>query len=590
MSALETNHVGTAALGCPAEQSSAVASNAPGVTISIIVPARNEEASLGACLESLTAQSGVDYELLVVDDHSTDRTREIAASFPGVKILDAGPLPAGWTGKNNAVWTGARAARGQWLLFTDADTVHLPGSLARALKEAQDNHADLLSYSPEQIAVTFWEMATLPVVFAELARQYPPSKVSDPNSPAAAANGQYILISREAYDAIGGHAAVAHDILEDVALARAVKASGRKIRFRYAADAVRTRMYRNYAQLRDGWTKNLTLLFPDASGQAAKTLLLWGFPLANLLLPFVVPTVVHHVWWFVPGAFVFSLNTARARRANFDLAMEFLAALFGMPMFAYLLLRSKRAHDTGDVPWKGRTYTGQDPKMPASPSSTMTKLSAIVVVAATLVAVAITHSHAAPKPHPAPTQVSSPLLDTLIQPGVALGPLKLGDTEDRALELFPKKYEDTQWDDPCGTTYNWVDTQNKVRGGIVSIRVKKGKVFQIESSTTRFTTAEGITALDLPEKVHQAYKDLRAYTLLTPPNPALGSRPLVFWIDKKKGIAFVLAYYPDQHQRYIYKIVVFNKQFCPEQETTGSPKWQEIKPYTVEPPVALSPE
>jgi len=323
--------------------------------VSVIVPARNEEASLGACLESLVAQSAVAFEIIVINDHSTDRTREIAASFSGVRLIEAGPLPDGWTGKNNAVTTAARQARGEWLLFTDADTVHLPGSLARALTEAQENNADLLSYSPEQIAVTFWEMATLPVVFAELARQYPPSKVSDPNSPAAAANGQYILITRSAYDAVGGHAAIAGEILEDVALARAVKASGRKIRFRYAADAVRTRMYRNYAQLRDGWTKNLALLFPNPGRLAAETLLLWGLTWGALSLALV--TRVKHWSWdaaFV-GAFVFL--AARLRRANFKSDMTLLGTVFGMPMFAYLLLRSKSAHAKGSVPWKGRTYS-----------------------------------------------------------------------------------------------------------------------------------------------------------------------------------------------------------------------------------------
>jgi glycosyltransferase involved in cell wall biosynthesis len=325
--------------------------------VSVIIPARNEEACLGGCLESLVAQTGVPFEIIVVDDHSTDRTREIAASFPNVRVIEAGPLPSGWTGKNNAVTTGARQASGQWLLFTDADTVHLPGSIARALAEAGENAAELLSYSPEQIAVSFWEMATLPVVFAELARQYPPSKVSDPLSAIAAANGQFILIRRDTYETVGGHASIAGNILEDVALARAVKSSGRKIRFRYAADAVCTRMYRNYAQLRDGWTKNLALVFPKPGWLAAQTFLWWAFPFANLLLPLFVPSIVHRAWWFMPGALVFARNTGRMRRANFDLAMEFLGALFGMPMFAYLLLRSKRAHAKGKVTWKGRTYS-----------------------------------------------------------------------------------------------------------------------------------------------------------------------------------------------------------------------------------------
>jgi len=186
--------------------------------VSIIIPARNEEANLGSCLESLVGQPGVSFEIIVVDDHSTDRTREIASSLPGVRVIDAGPLPVGWTGKNNAVAAGARVSRGEWLLFTDADTLHLPGSLVRALSEAQESGTEMLSYSPEQIAITFWEKAVLPVVFAELARQYPPAEVSDPNSTAVAANGQYILVKRSAYDAVGGHAAVASSILEDVAL------------------------------------------------------------------------------------------------------------------------------------------------------------------------------------------------------------------------------------------------------------------------------------------------------------------------------------------------------------------------------------
>src|SRR3981081_2400328 len=205
-------------------------------TVSIIVPARNEEACLRACLESLVAQSGVAFEVIVVDDHSTDRTREIALSFPGVRVIDAAPLLQGWTGKNNAVTCGARVANGEWLLFTDADTVHLPGSLARSLDEAKRHVAALLSYSPEQIVTSVWEKAVMPVIFADLASRYSPSLVSDPNSAVAAANGQYILITRESYDAVGGHAAIAASLLEDVALSRAVKGSGRRILFRVGGD------------------------------------------------------------------------------------------------------------------------------------------------------------------------------------------------------------------------------------------------------------------------------------------------------------------------------------------------------------------
>src|SRR5271154_2717359 len=240
--------------------------------VSVVVPARNEEVSLGACLESLVAQTGGSFELLVVDDGSTDRTSQIARSFSGVRVVDPGPLLSGWSGKNNALVAGAKEARGRWLLFTDADTVHRPGSLARSVAEAQRQQAALLSYSPEQEVHGVWEKAIMPVIFAELASTFRPSEVSDPASTAAAANGQYILVSREAYDAVGGHAAIATSLLEDVALARAVKASGRRIFFRYGGDAVRTRMYRSFSQLREGWTKNLVLLFPSPVRLAAMRL------------------------------------------------------------------------------------------------------------------------------------------------------------------------------------------------------------------------------------------------------------------------------------------------------------------------------
>ena len=334
--------------------------------VSVIIPARNEELSLGSCLESLLAQTGVPFEIIVVDDHSTDCTREIAASFSyrEVRLVEAAPLPANWTGKNNALITGAKQARGEWLLFTDADTIHLPGSLNRALEEAKRRHAAMLSYSPQQIVEGFWEKAVMPVIFAELATTYRPSQVSNPKSPAAAANGQYILIAREAYDAVGGHSAIADRILEDVALARAVKRSGRKIVFRYAADAVRTRMYRNFAQLREGWTKNLALLFPAPRRLALLRML--EFMLIVAAIATGIASIVRAHWQpaFISGsigAILCILFLARIRRAHFSWEANVLA-LFGLPLFSYLLLRSNGCHQRGSVDWKGRIYSSQEPR------------------------------------------------------------------------------------------------------------------------------------------------------------------------------------------------------------------------------------
>jgi glycosyltransferase involved in cell wall biosynthesis len=336
-------------------------------TVSVIVPARNEEACLAACLQSLLAQNGVAFEIIVVDDHSTDRTREIAQSFAGpqVHIIEAGPLPAGWTGKNNAVTAGSSAARGEWLLFTDADTIHAPGSLARSLEETKRHGADLLSYSPEQIVKTFWEKAIMPVIFAELAASFRPSQVSNPSSSAAAANGQYILIAREAYTAVGGHAAIAGNLLEDVALARAVKRSGRKIFFRYGGDAVRTRMYRTFAQLREGWTKNLALLFPSPARLAATRTLEFILIVASLAISLINALRGHRrpaIAAAILCVILYTLFRARIPRAHFRWDANILS-LFGLPLFSYLLLRSKGAHKNGSVPWKGRKYS-DEPGLP----------------------------------------------------------------------------------------------------------------------------------------------------------------------------------------------------------------------------------
>jgi glycosyltransferase involved in cell wall biosynthesis len=324
--------------------------------VSIIVPARNEEASLADCLESLTAQTGVVFEIIVVDDGSTDRTREIARSFAKVRVISAELLPDGWTGKNNAVIAGAKEKepRAQWLLFTDADTVHLPGSLARALAEAKREGADLLSYSPEQVAVTFAERAVMPVIFAELAAKYPPQKVREQNSGIAAANGQYLLVRREAYDAVGGHAAVATEILEDVALAGLFRNAGKRVHFRYGGDAVRTRMYRNWPQLREGWTKNLALLFRNPEQLAVQSLLLWLVAWSALAVAVSGAISQHFAWISFAG--IWLLLYRRIRVAHFSLANNLIAIACGLPTFAYLLLRSKKAHTNGQVSWKGRAY------------------------------------------------------------------------------------------------------------------------------------------------------------------------------------------------------------------------------------------
>jgi glycosyltransferase involved in cell wall biosynthesis len=330
------------------------------VEVSVIVPARDEEANIAKCLESLVGQQGASYEVIVVDDHSADRTREIARGFPA-KVMEADPLAAGWSGKCNACWTGAKFATGKWLLFTDADTRHSAASVATGLREAEAQSAALLSYSPKQEVHSFAEHALMPVIFAELALSFRPREVSDPASRVAAANGQYLLIRREVYEAVGGHAAVANAILDDVELARKVKSAGYRLQFRLA-DVVSTRMYRSLPQMWEGWTKNLVLLFPNARGLALRRGIEFGL-IAWSVIAAVIALLDHdRMGALVNGALAFGLLVffyQRIRRAHFDWLSN-VCAVFGLPLFMILLLRSYICHKSGEVRWKGRRYGVED--------------------------------------------------------------------------------------------------------------------------------------------------------------------------------------------------------------------------------------
>ena len=342
------------------------------IDLTVIVPARNEEDCLGDCLKSLVSQSeeifelGKDWELIVVDDHSTDRTAEIARGFAGVTVMEAGKLEPGWTGKVNAIWTAARRARGRWLLFTDADTIHEPEGLRHAMHEAVRHKAGVLSYSPRQIVTGFAQRSLMPLVFCELALAYPPAKVSDPAHRIAAANGQFLLIEREAYRKLGGHPSVADKVLEDVELAVLAKRRKIGLRFRYADDIVAARMYRSTAAMVEGWTKNLKLLFDNA-------LTLAVFRAIDILLLLWLPILAYELWnarlgahslqwlgagWLLALLWLRTLFRfyARVAKSNFRF-LDCAISPLGLPMFVMLLYRSWFQHRIlKRVSWKGRSY------------------------------------------------------------------------------------------------------------------------------------------------------------------------------------------------------------------------------------------
>lgn len=223
--------------------------------VSIIVPARNEAANLGRLLPSLLNLDYGSYEIIVVDDASTDATVALASEFDAIIVKSTGPRP-GWTGKNYACHLGAMAATGEWLLFTDADTEHAPGSLASILGYALDRNLEAVSVLTGQDCFSLWERLLIPFAYQQFFVATPGAHVNQPRDPAALANGQYMLIRREVYDRIGGHEAVRGSIVEDIRLAHLMKL--RRIRYGVARaeHLVHVRTYRSLADIWQGFSKN----------------------------------------------------------------------------------------------------------------------------------------------------------------------------------------------------------------------------------------------------------------------------------------------------------------------------------------------
>jgi chlorobactene glucosyltransferase len=339
--------------------------------VSVIIPARNEEETIEVVVRSALETAHRNFEIVVVDDRSTDRTAAIvehlAADDPRVRLVHGAELPEGWYGKPWACVQGWRASTGDTLLFTDADTRHEPELLPRSLGALAQGRGDLVTIMPHQRCVTFWERVIMPQIWLLLGIRFHPAAVNRAGRLRdVIANGQFILMTRATYEAIGTHEAVRHEVAEDLALAQVVHRSGRKVFFAFGTEFMETRMYRDLPHIIEGWSKNLFLggrrSFPDEPLLAA----LVPLALAAMMTFWLVPPVVLAL--AAAGAASASLVAPAAVAVGLSIGFWMLVSAgmripawygwlypVGALALLYIIARSTR-RGAGRIEWKGRRY------------------------------------------------------------------------------------------------------------------------------------------------------------------------------------------------------------------------------------------
>ena len=361
--------------------------------VSIIVPARNEERNILRCVSSLLEQDYTNYEVIVVDDGSTDNTAgvldELTATHSHSERLFVlrlkDQLPDGWAGKPHAIHMGVQEASGDWLLFTDADTWHAPNALRSTLTQAMQEGADLFTISTQQELPTFWDKVMMPMAFLGISMLYPPRQANDPASPVAIANGQFILIKHSVYEATGGYARpdMKATLLDDRDLAAMIKREGYRLRFIDGQGLVSVRMYQSLNEAWHGWRKNAYL--GNRGGLAFVLLELFGLPMITVV-PFLLPLFTlftrkpqgrQIAWTEVRNATALELTPLLLYRTwlNRQMGVPWYY-IFSHPLagtiFEGILAQSTWLIVTGKgVDWRGRRYheTNKQPYIDTNPDT-----------------------------------------------------------------------------------------------------------------------------------------------------------------------------------------------------------------------------
>ena len=327
--------------------------------LTIVVPARNEEANLIPCIESLISQTCKDFQIIIVDDQSEDKTPDIAKKYASeydyIHYISIKEKPTGWVGKNYALFTAYREVKSPYVLFIDADVRLNKHCIENSITLAKDNNIYLLSYAAHQECKTIFEYAVQPMIFHILNILYPFKGINDQPGSNAVVNGIFILIKTDIYQKAGTHEAIKNEILEDVKLAHNVEKAGGKIYFSYAPGLIQVRMYHNLSEIITGWSKNIFALLNYSILKSIMLIVLllclFWLPIIALIVdislyPFAVPLLVA----------VFAYFCYAYSRMKYPAATGLLYPAGTIILTAIILNSIINYKIKGSVSWKNRRY------------------------------------------------------------------------------------------------------------------------------------------------------------------------------------------------------------------------------------------
>jgi glycosyltransferase involved in cell wall biosynthesis len=344
-------------------------------TVTVLIPAKDEAGRIRACLASALAQDYPAFDVVAIDDRSDDATGaimdEMAAADPRLSVvhIQKGSLPPGWTGKNNALHVGSQQARGQWLLFVDSDVLLDPTAVRRAVVVANYKKYDLLSALPRLETHTLWEGLLIPLCSAAAATMYLIALVNNDHYKGVSfANGQFLLMPRTSYDAIGGHTAVKDRFCEDTEIARLVKEGGMRCRVTWGGDLAAVRMYDSFPAIIKGWSR---IFYAAKVGNPKHIVSAMSFLLTSCFT--VYPALAYGIWrfahphgnhldklWLIAACIHFAvMTTILAFMYKWSRNSILYALLFPIagPILFYTLCKGLVLCFTKKLEWRGTSYS-----------------------------------------------------------------------------------------------------------------------------------------------------------------------------------------------------------------------------------------